>query len=46
MNEEVRVVVKEAFLGYLQVDDSTGKGLLDTFIKRAEELGKNYLVTI
>ena len=31
--------MKEAFLGYLKVDDSTGKGLLETFMKRAEELG-------
>ena len=38
-NEEAGVVVKEAFLGYLKVDDSTGKGLLETFMKRAEELG-------
>ena len=30
--------MKEAFLGYLRVDDSTGRGLLDTFMKRGEEL--------
>ena len=32
---------EEFFLGYLQLDDSTGKELLDAFIKRAEELGLN-----
>ena len=37
-DEEDGVIVKEAFLGYLRVDDSTGRGLLDTFMKRAEEL--------
>ena len=37
------VTVKEAFLGHLRVDDSTGKGLLDKFMKRADELGLNLL---
>ena len=41
-DEEDGVIVKEAFLGYLRVDDSTGRGLLDTFMKRAEELGLNF----
>ena len=36
------VIVKEAFLGYLRVDDSTGRELLDMFMKRAEELGLNF----
>ena len=36
------VIVKEVFLGYLRVDDSTGRGLLDTFMKRAEELDLNF----
>ena len=40
-DEEDGVKVKEAFLGYLRADDSTGRGLLDTFMKRAEELGLN-----
>ena len=40
-DEEDGVTVKEAFLVYLRVDDSTGRGLLDTFMKRAEELGLN-----
>ena len=26
-------------MGYLRVDDSTGRGLLDTFMKREEKLG-------
>ena len=34
--------MKEAFLGHLRVDDSTGKRLLDTFMKRADELGLNF----
>ena len=34
--------MKEAFLGYLRVDDSTGRGLSDTFMKLAEELGLNF----
>ena len=41
-DEEDGVIVKEAFLGYLRVDDSTCRGLLDTFMKRAEELGLNF----
>ena len=41
-DEEDGVTVKEAFLGYLRVDDSTGRGLLDSFVKRAEELGLNF----
>ena len=41
-DEEDGVTVKEAFLGYLRVDDSTGRGLLDTFMKHAEELGFNF----
>ena len=40
-DEEDGATVKEIFLGYLRVDDSTGRGLLDKFIKRAEELGLN-----
>ena len=36
------VIVKEAFLGYLRVDDTTGRGLLDRFMERAEELGLNF----
>ena len=40
-NEEDGVTVKEAFLGYLRVVDSTGRELLDTFMKRVEELGLN-----
>ena len=40
-DEENGVTVKEAFLGYLRVDDSTGRELLDTFMKRVEELGLN-----
>ena len=39
MRKEDGVTVKEAFLGYLRVDDSTGRGVLDTFMKRAEKLG-------
>ena len=38
-DKEDGVTVKEAFLGYSRVDDSTGKGLLDTLMKRAEKLG-------
>ena len=38
-SKKIKSTVKEAFLGYLMVDDSTGRGLLDTFMKRAEELG-------
>ena len=41
-DEEDGVRVKEAFFGYLRVDDSTGRGLLGTFMKRAEELGLNF----
>ena len=41
-DEEDGVAVKEAFMGYLRVDVSTGRGLLDTFMKRAEELGLNF----
>ena len=41
-DEEDGVIVKEAFLEYLRVDDSTGRGLLDTFLKRAEKLGHNF----
>ena len=41
-DEEDGVTVKEAFLGYLRVDGSTGRGLLDTFMKRAEKLGLNF----
>ena len=41
--EENGVIVKEAFLGYLRVNDSTGRGLLDTFMRRAEELGLNFV---
>ena len=41
-DEEDGVTVKETFLGYLRVDDSTGRGLLGTFMKRAEELGLNF----
>ena len=33
--------MKKAFFGYLRVDDSTGRGMMDTFMKRAEELGQN-----
>ena len=40
-DEEDGVTVKEAFLGYMRVDDSTDRGLLDTFMKRTEELGLN-----
>ena len=40
-DEEDGVTVKETFLGYLRVDDSTGRGLWDTFLKRAGELGLN-----
>ena len=39
--EENVVTVEEAFLGYLRVDDSTGRGLLGRFMKREEELGLN-----
>ena len=41
-DEEDGVTVKEAFLGYLRVDNSTGRGLLDTFMKRAKGLGLNF----
>ena len=41
-DKEDGIIVKEAFLGYLRVDNSTGRGLLDTFMKRAEELGLNF----
>ena len=41
-DEEDGVIVKEAFSGYLRVDGSTGRGLLDTFMKRAEELGLDF----
>ena len=41
-DEEDGVTVKEALLKYLRVDDSTGRGLLDTFMKRTEELGLNF----
>ena len=41
-DEEDSVTVKEAFLGYLEVNDNTVRGLLDTFMKRAEELGLNF----
>ena len=37
-DEEDGVTMKEAFLGYLRVDDREDRGLLDTFIKPAEEL--------
>ena len=40
-DEEDSVTVKDAILGYLRVDDSTGRGLLDTFMKRAEEFTLN-----
>ena len=32
---------KSLFFGYLKVDDSAGRGLLDTFMKCAEELCPN-----
>ena len=41
-DEENGVTKKEAFLEYLRVDDSTGRGLLGTFIKRAEKLDLNF----
>ena len=41
-DEEDGVTVKEDLLGYLRVDDSTGRGLLNTFMQRAEELGLNF----
>ena len=41
-DKENGVIVKEAFLGYLRADDKTGRGLLDTFMKRAEELRLNF----
>ena len=41
-DEEDGVTVKQAFLGYLRVDDSTGGGLFDTLLKRAEELCINF----
>ena len=41
-DEEDGVTVKEAFLGYLRVDDNTGRGLLDTLMKCAEEIGLNF----
>ena len=34
--------MKEVFFGYLRLDNSTGRGLLDTFMKRAEELCLNF----
>ena len=34
--------MEEAFLGYLRVHNSTGRELLDTFMKRAEKLGLNF----
>ena len=34
--------MKEAFLGYLRVDDGKGRGLLDTFTKSAEKHGLNF----
>ncbi|XP_047146228.1 uncharacterized protein LOC101235474 [Hydra vulgaris] len=37
------VTIKEAFFGYLQVSDSSGKGLFDTFLERAKELKLNML---
>ena len=40
-DEEDGVTVKVSFFGYFRVDDSTGRGLLDTFMKRVEELGLN-----
>ena len=40
-DQEDGVTMKEAFLRYLRVDDSTGRGLLVTFMKRAEGLCLN-----
>ena len=40
-NEEQGAIVKEAFFGYLRVKDSSGKGLLKTFLKRSAELQLN-----
>ena len=40
-DEEDGVIVKEAILGNLRVDDSTGRELLDMFMKRAEEFCLN-----
>ena len=40
-DEEQGAIVKEAFFGYLRVKDSSGKGLLETFLKRSAELQLN-----
>ena len=45
-DEEDGVTVKETFLVYLRVDNSIGRGLLDTFMKRAEELGLILLTVV
>jgi len=37
------VTIKEAFFGYLQVSDSSGKGFFDTLLERAKELKLNML---
>ncbi|XP_047139546.1 uncharacterized protein LOC101239909 [Hydra vulgaris] len=37
------VTIKEAFFGYLQVSDSSGKGFFDTFLEREKELKLNTL---
>ena len=40
-DEEQGAIVKEVFFGYLKVKDSSGKGLLETFLKRSAELQLN-----
>ena len=40
-DEEQGAIVKEAFFGYLRVKDSSGKGLLETFLKRSAEIQLN-----
>ena len=40
-DKEQRAIVKEAFFGYLRVKNSSGKGLLKTFLKLSAELQLN-----
>ena len=40
-DKEQRAIVKEVFFGYLRVKNSSGKGLLKTFLKLSAELQLN-----
>lgn len=41
--DDEQAIVKEAFFGYLKVNDSSGKGLLETFLERSKDLQLNLL---